>query len=108
MGSQEIQDLETVIGRVRSRETTPLQTPEKSEVLSSGNTSLASPGKYFSVGQVTETPTGQIKLRLNRINKPQQKTPRPLLSSDAGQSKKKESKRAARLREEEKHLLPKF
>ena len=86
--SQEIQDLVTLTGKVRSREVTPLKTPEKCEGLSSGNTSLASPGKYFSVGQVTETPTGQIKLKLNRINKPQQDSS-PLITNKPDTSKKK-------------------
>merc|ERR1712058_12217 len=42
--------------------------------------SISSPGKYNSVFAVTqriETPTGQIKLRLNRRTKPQQSTPIP-------------------------------
>jgi len=72
--SQEIQDMDRVVPRVISRDPSPLQTtPNKSSVPL--NISISSPGKYTSVFSVTErieTPTGQIKLKLNRRSKPQQ------------------------------------
>ena len=86
--SQEIEDL---TDRIRSRDVSPLATPEKTEEIWSGDTSLASPGKYFSVGQITETPTGQIKLRINRTSKPQQSTP---LVSDQPRTKQTNRKKA--------------
>ena len=86
--SQEIEDL---TDRIRSREVSPLATPEKTDEIWSGDTSLASPGKYFSVGQITETPTGQIKLRINRTSKPQQSTP---LVSDQLKTKQTNRKKA--------------
>ena len=72
--SQEIQDMDRVVPKVISRDPSPLQTtPNKSSVPL--NISVSSPGKYTSIFSVTErieTPTGQIKLKLNRRSKPQQ------------------------------------
>jgi len=80
--SQEIQDIDRVVPKISaSAEPSPIVTPEKSAAnLSQLNMSISSPGKYNSVFAVTqriETPTGQIKLRLNRRTKPQQSTPIP-------------------------------
>lgn len=86
--SQEIQDIDRVVPKVSPMvEPSPIVTPEKSNPgnLSQLNMSISSPGKYTSVFAVTqriETPTGQIKLKLNRRTKPQQSTPIPNLTSE--------------------------
>jgi len=83
--SQEIVDIgssKSVAKKTKSKPPSPVKTPEKSSS-APVNVSISSPGKFqsmFSVTERTETPTGQIKLRINRTSKPQQSST-PLTSS---------------------------
>ena len=67
--SQEIVDLSSLPPVLKQSK----ETNDSPNVISSSaaNTSLTSPGKYFSIAQMSETPTGQIKLKINRLKKPQ-------------------------------------
>jgi len=64
--SQEILDVSSALDESQEMDTSPIITPSKS------TKTFLSPGKYFSIAQVTETPTGQIRMKLNRISKPHQ------------------------------------
>merc|ERR1719431_1848443 len=64
--SQEIHDVSSALDDSQEVDMSPDVTPSKSPK------SFFSPGKYFSIAKVTETPTGQIRMKLNRIMKPHQ------------------------------------
>jgi len=64
--SQEILDVSSALDDSQEVDTSLDATPTKSPK------SFLSPGKYFSIANVTETPTGQIRMKLNRITKPHQ------------------------------------
>ena len=67
--SQEIVDLSSLPPVLKQSKETNVSPNVSSS--SAANTSLTSPGKYFSIAQMSETPTGQIKMKINRLKKPQ-------------------------------------
>merc|ERR1719369_1521331 len=83
--SQEIQDVSSALDESQEMDTSPVVTPAKSPK------SFFSPGKYFSIAKVTETPTGQIRMKLNRITKPHQ--PGGVTASKSGAMKRTPEKK---------------
>jgi len=83
--SQEIQDVSSALDESQEMDTSPVVTPSKSPK------SFFSPGKYFSIAKVTETPTGQIRMKLNRITKPHQ--PGGVTASKSGAIKRTPEKK---------------
>merc|ERR1719318_1472818 len=80
--SQEIQDVSSALDESQEIDNSPIRTPTKSPC------AFMSPGKYFSIAKVTETPTGQIRMKLNRITKPHQPTGTPVISRKPAAAKR--------------------
>eukprot|EP00092_Neocalanus_flemingeri_P011686 GFUD01012596.1.p1 GENE.GFUD01012596.1~~GFUD01012596.1.p1 ORF type:complete len:2173 (+),score=594.82 GFUD01012596.1:2-6520(+) len=80
--SQEIQDVSSALDESQEIYHSPVKTPTKSP------STFMSPGKYFSIAKVTETPTGEIRMKFNRITKPHQPSGTPLTSRKLTASKR--------------------